>query len=111
MQRRTLGENSGVEVSVIGLGAMPLSLSDKPGEAEGIRVIHAALDAGMTLIDTADVYCVDERDMGANERLIREALARWPRRAEVVVATKGGAGAARWGVDLAGERAAPAGGV
>jgi len=90
MQRRSLGESSGVEVSAIGLGAMPLSLSEKLGEAEGIRVIHAALDAGMTLIDTADVYCVDERDVGANERLIREALARWPRRSEVVVATKGG---------------------
>ena len=54
---------------------MHLSIQDRPPEAEGIRVLHAALDAGVTLIDTADVYCLDERDIGHNERLIARALA------------------------------------
>ncbi len=81
---------SGVQVSAIGLGAMPLSLAGRPDEATAIKVIHAALDAGMTLIDTADVYCLDDGDLGHNERLIARALRDWPRRAEVLVATKGG---------------------
>jgi len=54
-------------------------------------VIHAALDAGVTLIDTANVYCLDQRDLGHNERLIARALASWPgRRDAAIVATKGG---------------------
>jgi aryl-alcohol dehydrogenase-like predicted oxidoreductase len=56
-----------------------------------IAVIHAALDAGCTLLDTADVYCHDENDIGHNERLIAAALRTWPGdRSRVVVATKGG---------------------
>ncbi|MGH7630142.1 MAG: aldo/keto reductase [Gemmatimonadales bacterium] len=70
---------------------MHLSIEGRPPEAQGIRVIHAALDAGMTLIDTADVYCLDESDLGHNERLIAAALASWRGRREgIVVATKGG---------------------
>jgi aryl-alcohol dehydrogenase-like predicted oxidoreductase len=70
---------------------MHLSIEGRPPEAQGIRVIHAALDAGMTLIDTADVYCLDDSDLGHNERLIAAALASWRgRREHVVVATKGG---------------------
>jgi len=54
-------------------------------------VIHAALDGGVTLIDTADVYCVDDDDLGHNERLIASALRSWRGdRARVLVATKGG---------------------
>ncbi len=53
-----------------------------------IRTIHAALDAGVNLIDTADSYCVDEDDVGHNERLIAKALR--GRRDGVIVATKGG---------------------
>ncbi len=91
MQLRPLGK-SGLRVSAIGLGAMPLSTgASRPSEREGVRVVHAALDAGVTLIDTADVYCRDHRDIGHNERLI--ALALRERGAEahgVVVATKGG---------------------
>jgi len=37
---------------------MPLSIQGRPSEAESISVIHCALDAGVTLIDTADIYCL-----------------------------------------------------
>jgi aryl-alcohol dehydrogenase-like predicted oxidoreductase len=78
-------------VSVIGYGGMHLSLTDRPPEGDGIRVIHAALDAGMTLIDTADAYCLDAAETGHNERLIARALREWhgPRE-RIIVATKGG---------------------
>jgi len=68
-----------------------MSLDGRPSEKTSISVIHAALDAGVTLIDTADVYCVDDDDIGHNERLIAKALELWPGSLEsVVVATKGG---------------------
>ena len=82
---RTLGD---AEVFPIGLGAMPLSLAGRPDEDRAIRTIHAALDAGVNLIDTADAYARDDRDVGHNERLIAKALR--GRRDGVVVATKGG---------------------
>jgi len=70
---------------------MHLSIQDRPPEDQSIRVIHAALDAGVTLIDTADVYCLDEADLGHNERLIAAALRSWGgKREDVTVATKGG---------------------
>jgi aryl-alcohol dehydrogenase-like predicted oxidoreductase len=70
---------------------MPLSLAGRPSEAEAIGVIHAVLDAGVTLLDTADCYCLDNREVGHNERLIAKALATWRGdRSAVVVATKGG---------------------
>jgi aryl-alcohol dehydrogenase-like predicted oxidoreductase len=78
----------GAGVHPIGLGAMPLSVSGRPGEAQAIRTVHAALDAGVTLIDTADAYAMDESEVGHNERLIARALR--GRREDVVVATKGG---------------------
>jgi aryl-alcohol dehydrogenase-like predicted oxidoreductase len=76
---------------VVGYGGMHVSLSGRPPEADSVRVIHAALDAGMTLIDTADVYCIDHTDIGHNERLIAGALRSWngPRET-ILVATKGG---------------------
>jgi aryl-alcohol dehydrogenase-like predicted oxidoreductase len=76
------------EVFPIGLGGMPMSLSSRPAEERSIRTIHAALDAGVTLIDTADAYCKDDSDVGHNERLIAKAIA--DRRDGVIVATKGG---------------------
>jgi aryl-alcohol dehydrogenase-like predicted oxidoreductase len=82
---RTLG---GAQVFPIGLGAMPLSLKGRPDERQAIRTVHAALDAGVNLIDTADAYAYDEADVGHNERLIAKALR--GRRDGVVVATKGG---------------------
>lgn len=89
MQQRPLG-TSDLHVSAIGLGGMPLSIAGRPATSEAIKVIHAALRAGVTLIDTADVYCLDHADVGHNERLIAEALEQWPERESVVVATKGG---------------------
>lgn len=90
MERRPLGPGAPA-VPAVGYGGMHLSISGRPAEAVSIRVIHAALDAGMTLVDTADVYCLDQRDIGHNERLVAKALASWPgAREQVVVATKGG---------------------
>lgn len=92
MQLRPLG-SSGLQVSQIGLGGMPLSIAGRPGRAEAIKVIHAALRAGVTLIDTADVYCLDQSDIGHNEKLIAEALAQRTLAGEggpALVATKGG---------------------
>jgi aryl-alcohol dehydrogenase-like predicted oxidoreductase len=90
MQMRPLG-SSGITVSSIGLGAMSLSLEGRPTESDAIAVIHAALDAGIRLVDTADVYCLDDKDIGHNERLVAKAVASWAGDADdVVVATKGG---------------------
>ena len=86
---RTLGRTS-LSVYPIGLGGMPLSLQGRPEERAGMAVIHAALDAGVTLIDTADSYCRDESDYGHNERLIAEALASHAAGQAATVATKGG---------------------
>jgi aryl-alcohol dehydrogenase-like predicted oxidoreductase len=75
----------------IGLGCMRLSTSTDRDRDNGIRVIHAALDAGVTLLDTADAYCLDDNDTGHNERLIAEALRTWGGDASTIeVATKGG---------------------
>jgi aryl-alcohol dehydrogenase-like predicted oxidoreductase len=79
---------AGTEIYPIGLGAMPMSLAGRPDEAQSIRTIHAALDAGANLIDTADAYCLDESEVGHNERLIAKAIR--DRRDGVLVATKGG---------------------
>jgi aryl-alcohol dehydrogenase-like predicted oxidoreductase len=92
----------GTPVGAIGLGAMPLSLAGRPDEARSIRTIHAALDAGVTLIDTADAYCLGGSEVGHNERLVAKALASWPGgRHRVLVATKGGhtRPGREWGLD------------
>jgi aryl-alcohol dehydrogenase-like predicted oxidoreductase len=88
MKTRPLG-SSGLTVGAVGLGGMYLSIRERPSEEDAIRTIHASLDAGITLIDTADVYCLDQRDIGHNERLIARAL-RDRAHGGVVVATKGG---------------------
>lgn len=87
VERRALAE---WRVAPIGLGGMPMSIRGRPAEADSLKVIHAALDAGMDLIDTADVYCLDDDDIGHNERLIAKALAARSDRERIVVATKGG---------------------
>jgi aryl-alcohol dehydrogenase-like predicted oxidoreductase len=79
---------AGTDVFPIGLGCMPMSLAGRPPEERSVRAIHAAVDAGVNLIDTADAYCIDEREVGHNERLIAKALR--GRRDGVIVATKGG---------------------
>ncbi|MGD8868631.1 MAG: aldo/keto reductase [Gemmatimonadales bacterium] len=90
MITRPLGPGA-PDVSAVGFGGMPLSLSGRPPESRAISVIHAALEAGMTLIDTADVYCLDDDDIGHNERLVAKALASWSGDSQqVIIATKGG---------------------
>lgn len=89
MQTTQLGDTSET-IPVIGFGGMPLSIQGRPDEESGRRVLHAAIDAGMTMIDTADVYCLDDRDIGHNERLIASALKERPDRDSVRVATKAG---------------------
>ena len=70
---------------------MRLSTAADRDETRGIAVIRAALDAGATLLDTADAYCHDDRDLGHNERLVGHALADWSGdRSRITVATKGG---------------------
>ncbi|MER6563860.1 aldo/keto reductase [Streptomyces sp. NPDC001027] len=87
MQTRRIGE---LDVSAIGLGAMPMSIEGRPDEARSLATIHAALDAGVTLIDTADAYHLHADEVGHNETLIAKALASHDRGADVLVATKGG---------------------
>ncbi len=87
-------------VSAIGMGCMPLSfphdrdpnLVNEPDRA--IAVIHAALDAGITLIDTADIYAPSWNTMGHNEVLVGRAFHSWTgtaeQKAKVVLTTKAG---------------------
>ncbi|MCG5471708.1 aldo/keto reductase [Micromonospora sp. LAH09] len=85
LRRRRLGA-SGPEVSTIGLGAMGMSdLYGPADEAESIATLHAAIDAGVNLVDTADFY-----GSGHNEMLIGRVL-RERRRDEMVVSVKFGA--------------------
>src|ERR1700722_948349 len=83
MEVRQLGR-VGPRVSAIGLGCMPMSgVYGNPTDAGGIAAIHRALDLGITLLDTADVY-----GEGQNEQLVGRAIR--GRRDEVVLATKFG---------------------
>jgi aryl-alcohol dehydrogenase-like predicted oxidoreductase len=99
MKSRRIGS---IPVSEVGLGACLLSNEGRPGDAQAIATIHAALDAGVTLIDTADAYAISDADFGHNELLVRRALASYGSCAsQVLVATKGGhtrEGTA-WGID------------
>ena len=94
MQKRKLGK-SGLEVSAIGFGCMGLSFGFGPAveKQQGISVIRAAVERGVTFFDTAEVY-----GAYANEELVGEALA--PFRDQVVIATKFG-----FKIDAAGKQA------
>ena len=100
MQKRKLG-NQGLEVSELGLGCMGLSFAYGPAvqQADGVQLIQAAFDQGITFFDTAEAY-----GPGVNEELLGEALA--PVRDQVVIATKFGfkAGDPTKGVDSRPER-------
>ena len=88
MQHRTIG---GRAVSAIGLGGMPMSIEGRPDRDRSIATIHAALDAGVTLIDTADAYHLHADEVGHNEELIAEGLRTYGGdTSDVLVATKGG---------------------
>jgi methylglyoxal reductase len=84
MQYRSLG-SSGIETSVIGFGAWPIGgwMWGGTDEATAIRAIHAAVDAGINLIDTAAVYA-----FGVSEEIVGKAIQ--GRRSKVIVATKCG---------------------
>ena len=99
MQQRRIGE---WQVGAVGLGAMHLSTDQRPDEATAIRVIHTALDEGVTLIDTADAYTPSERGLGHNEEIVAKALKEYGGSTDdVVVATKGGhtRDGASWGLN------------
>ena len=89
MKQRTIGD---VSVSAIGLGGMPMSIEGRPDEERSIATMHAALDAGVTVIDTADAYHLAATDeVGHNELLIARALKSYGGdTSAVLVATKGG---------------------
>jgi aryl-alcohol dehydrogenase-like predicted oxidoreductase len=83
MQYRRLGKSSLI-VSALGLGCMGMSeFYGQADEAESIATIHHAIDRGITLLDTADVY-----GMGRNEELVGRAIEK--RRHQVIIATKFG---------------------
>ncbi len=71
---------------------MPLSTkSDRPSPDDAVAVVHAALDAGVTLVDTADAYAHDESEFGHNEEVVARALRSYGGdTSSVLVATKGG---------------------
>jgi len=98
--QRILGY-TGRTVTAVGLGAMPLSLANRPDETTAMQVIRAFIDGGGNFIDTANVYCLDENDMGHNERLVHNALEKFGGPGDVMVATKGGLTRprGRWEVD------------
>jgi len=100
MQSRRIGDT---QVSAIGLGGMPMSLEGRPPEQQSIDTIHAALEAGVTLIDTADAYSRDNSDIGHNESLIASAVASFGGdTSDVLIATKGGhtrVPGGGWGLD------------
>jgi aryl-alcohol dehydrogenase-like predicted oxidoreductase len=88
MQFRSIGEE---KVSAIGLGGMPMSIEGRPDQTRSVATIHAALDAGITLIDTADAYHIGAKEVGHNESLIARALASYSGdTSQVLVATKDG---------------------
>jgi aryl-alcohol dehydrogenase-like predicted oxidoreductase len=70
--RRSIGSR---EVAPIGLGLARLGLQGRPPETQSIATVHAALDAGVTLLDTADSYSLSNRDFGYGEELVAKALA------------------------------------
>jgi aryl-alcohol dehydrogenase-like predicted oxidoreductase len=99
MDQRRIGD---LHVSAIGLGAMHLSTDQRPDEATAIQVIHAALDEGMTLIDTADAYTPSDHAAGHNEQIVAKALKAYDGDTDdVLVATKGGhtRDGSDWGLD------------
>src|SRR5436309_864706 len=81
METRVLGK-TGVSVSPLCLGTMMFGKNGNPDHYDCIRIIHAALDAGINFVDTADVY-----SRGESEEIVGKALA-GGRRDKVVLATK-----------------------
>jgi aryl-alcohol dehydrogenase-like predicted oxidoreductase/histidinol phosphatase-like enzyme len=81
----------GDDTLLVALGAMRLSTDPSREVDRAIATLHAAFDAGVNLIDTADAYALDASEAGHNERLIARAIATWSGdRARIRIATKGG---------------------
>lgn len=89
MQFRNLGRTS-LKISSMAYGNMFLSLGGRPNENESIKLIQAALDQNINLLDTADVYCLNETDIGYGERLINSIIKDYYGTLPFIVATKGG---------------------
>lgn len=89
MQTVQLGR-TGRRVTRIGLGGMPLSIQGRPDRVQAREVIRRAVELGVNFVDTADVYCLDDAEIGHNEQLIAGTLDELGVRDEVTVATKGG---------------------
>jgi aryl-alcohol dehydrogenase-like predicted oxidoreductase len=92
LPQRRLGDRT---VSAVGLGCMPLSNGRMVDERErAVATVHAALDAGVTLLDTANIYAPSWDQIGHNETLVGEAVRSWAASSEdrdrVLVTTKGG---------------------
>lgn len=99
--------DTGIEVGAVGFGEMQLSIEDRPDRGEALDVLHRAFDLGVTFVDTADSYCIDESDKHHGERLVAEAIATYDgETSDIVVATKGGLMRpdGRWTVDLTPDR-------
>lgn len=89
MHNRSIGSAT---ISAIGLGGMPLSIEGRPDEERAVATVHAAIDAGISFIDTAMSYCLNSSETGHNESLIARALAAYGGDVSgVLVGTKGGA--------------------
>lgn len=87
--QRQLG-GSGVTANAVGLGGMSLSIRGRPDEAQAYQVIEAFVQSGGNFIDTANVYCLDDTEIGHNEKLIYKVLKSLGLEEQVLVATKGG---------------------
>lgn len=86
--QRTIGD---LEVPPIGFGSMLLSVEGRPDEHQAMRTLHAALDAGVRVIDTAVNYGADASELGYNEALVARGLASWSGDVDdVLVVCKGG---------------------
>src|SRR6188768_3169091 len=93
MQTRALGNDTvgRVEVGAVGLGLMTFDQSGTQPREQLLDTVRSALDAGVTLFDTADAYGPgDEAAQGANERLVAGLLDELGVRDRVLLATKGG---------------------
>ena len=87
MRERRLG---GLSVGEVGFGCATISVRAEPNEATAVRALQAAIDAGVTLFDTADVYNPPGQGAGHSELLLRRTVLARGGEDRAVVATKGG---------------------
>src|SRR5690242_16979605 len=73
---RAAGELGKLDVP-LGLGLLRLGTEGRPETADAVGVIHFALDHGVRVLDTADVYCLNDKELHYGERLVRQALDAW----------------------------------